>query len=140
MNRTIPAVVVLGVALAAITGCDSGPRPPAGIGQDPVTAAVYPNITVDGELQRFIKVDYDRIVYQAPTGERPIFVQVPARSQADNEFAIQYNFEFFSADGLKVGETGYKTAVFPSRRQQLLTGNAITSRATAWRLDVRSAR
>lgn len=140
MRTTLVLSMMAAAAAMTMSACDSGPRAPAGARPDPVTAGAYPNITVDGSLAKFIAVDYDSIVYQATTAERPMFVQVPARSQADNEYSIQYNFEFYSADKVKVGETGYKTITIPSRRQVQLTGNAITSRATLWRLDIRSAR
>ncbi|MBY0310550.1 MAG: hypothetical protein K2W85_00620 [Phycisphaerales bacterium] len=139
MKNALITLALSGIALG-FAGCDSGPRGPAGARPDPIVSAAYPNITVDGSLAKFIAVDYDAIVFQAPTTDRPLFVQVPARSQADNEYSVQYNFEFFSADRVKVGETGYKTITIPSRRQVQLTGNAITSKATLWRLDIRSAR
>lgn len=128
------------IAAGAAPGCDTGPRPPAGVVQDPIVQAQYPNITIDGALQRFLAVDYTQIVYRKPTETTPVFVQVPARSQADNEFAVQYNFEFFDESGRKVGQTGYKLETIPSRRQVFMTGNAITQEAVAWRLDIRSAR
>ncbi len=136
----MPLLVAGGLLVAGLAGCDTGPRPPAGAFQDPVLASNYPNVTVDPGLQKFLVVDYSLIVAQPATEQRPLFVQVPARSQADNEFAIQYNFEFYGSDNRKLGETGYKTAVIPSRRQIMLSGNAITEKAAAWRLDVRSAR
>ncbi len=138
--KNLLTMLALAGATIVCAGCDSGPRGPAGARPDPIVAAAYPNITVDGSLAKFIAVDYDSIVFQAPTADRPLFVQVPARSQADNEYTVQYNFEFFSADRVKVGETGYKTMTIPSRRQVQLTGNAITSKAVMWRLDIRSAR
>ncbi|MBA4028370.1 MAG: hypothetical protein C0475_04440 [Planctomyces sp.] len=128
------------LAAGAAPACDSGPRPPAGVVQDPIVQPQYPNITIDGALQRFLAVDYTQIVYRKPTETTPVFVQVPARSQADNEFAVQYNFEFFDETGRKVGQTGYKLETLPSRRQVFMTGNAITQAAVAWRLDIRSAR
>lgn len=137
MRMTFTTIVV---GLALLAGCDTGPRPPAGVGQEPVGVDQMPIATIDPALQKFLVIDYGRVVFSAPTAERGLFVQVPARSQADNEFAAQYNFEFFGADGVKVGETGFKTVVFPSRRSQLLSGQATTSNAVAWRLDIRSAR
>lgn len=130
------ALGLAGIGVAG-SGCDTGARPAAGVGQDPVA---YPNITTDGALQKFLKVDYTMIVFTPPAADRPLFVQVPVRNQADNEVALQYNFTFFAADGRQVGESGYRLAVLNGRRQEMLSANAITREATAWRLDIRSAR
>jgi uncharacterized protein YcfL len=127
-------------AFAVLSGCDTGPRPPAGVGQDPVLVAQYPNITIDGPLQKFVVCDYNLIVTQAPAADRTMFVQVPLRNQADNEIALQYNFTWYAADGRQVGQTNWMTLTLPSRRQGMATGNAIVREAVAWRLDVRSAR
>lgn len=131
-------LVVVVAASALSVACQSGVRPPYSASQD--DALPYPNITVDPGLQRFLVVDYPAIVEQPATVGRPLTIQVPLRSQADNEFDVQYNFEFFAADMTRVGETGWKRETLPSRRQKMLSGNAITPRATSWRLDVRLAR
>lgn len=122
-----------------MSACDSGPRPPAGVGQDPVAGA-YPRITIDGGLARFLVADYPAVVTRPATEDKPLWVQVPVRSQADNEFIIQYNFTWLDAQGVKVGESGWRTENMPSRRQMMLSANAMTKQAVEWRLDVRSAR
>ena len=136
MRSSSTCVLVSTLALA-LGGCNSA-RPPSSAHQDPVQP--YPNVTVDPSLEKYLAVDYGLIVAQPPTPDRPMFVQVPVRSQADNQFAIQYNFEFFGADNRRLGETGWKFDVLPARRQRMLTGNPITDKAVAWRLDIRSAR
>lgn len=136
--RTLSVALLSGLFAAA--GCDTGPRPPAGALQDPVLVGQYPNITLDGSLQKFLVVEYNAIVVQPPGPDRTLFLQVPLRNQADNEVAVQYEFVFFAQDGREVGRTNYMTAVLPSRRQVMLSGNAIVREAIAWRLDIRSAR
>lgn len=134
-----PAVLAAAGLVALAVGC-SGPRPPAGAVADPVMQTAYPAITVDGSIQNFVAVDYTKIIADQATEDRPLSVQVPLRSQADNEMTVQYQFTWFDGQGRQVGETGWRTATLPSRRQMQLQGNAITRSASQWRLDVRSAR
>lgn len=139
LRPVFAAAALVGAAVggAGLTGCDTGPRPAAGIGQD---QAPYPNVTVDPELQKFLKVDYSLINTRGPAPDMPLSVQVPVRNQADNQVALQYNFMFFAADGRQLSETGYRLMVLDSRRQGFAAGNAISRDAVAWRLDVRLAR
>ena len=133
-------LATLPLLLLGLAACDTGPRPTAGVMQDPVVAASQPDITIDPALQRFLVADYGRIVFKPASADSTLFVQVPVRSQSDTQFAIQYNFTFFAQDGRQVGETGYRLAVLDARRQIVLAGNAIVREAVAYRLDIRSAR
>lgn len=133
-------LAVLALTTAALgTGCNTGPRPPAAVGNDPISGN-YPKITIDGGLRQYFVAEYASIVVRQPSADRPLSVQVPGRSQADNEFIIQYNFTWFDAEGGKVGESGWRTENVPSRRQVMLSANAMMRSAVDWRLDVRSAR
>ena len=143
MTRNTPRLchlAALPFLLLPLAACDTGPRPTAGVLQDPVVAANQPNITIDAALQRFLVADYGLIVFKPASADSTLFVQVPVRSQSDTQFAIQYNFTFFAQDGRQVGETGYRLGVLDSRRQIMLSGNAIVREAVAYRLDIRSAR
>lgn len=130
----------LPLLLLGLAACDTGPRPTAGVLQDPVLAANQPDITIDAALQRFLVADYGRIVFKPASADSTLLVQVPVRSQSDTQFSIQYNFTFFAQDGRQVGETGYRLGVLDARRQIMLSGNAIVREAVAYRLDIRSAR
>ncbi len=133
-------LATLPLLLIGPAACDTGPRPTAGVLQDPVAAGQQPDVTIDPALQKFLVADYGRIVFQPATADSTLFVQVPVRSQSDTQFAIQYNFTFFAQDGRRVGETGYRLAVVDARRQIMLSGNAVVREAVAYRLDIRSAR
>ncbi|MGD9691139.1 MAG: DUF1425 domain-containing protein [Phycisphaerales bacterium] len=137
--RSIAAGCLLLGTLGGLAGCNTGTRPPAGVGGDPV-GPNYPRVTIDGPLQQYLVIDYPAVVARPPTESQPLAIQVPARSQADNEFSIQYNFTWFDANGIQVGESGWRTSVLPSRRQMMLSGNALSRNAVNWRLDIRSAR
>lgn len=140
LATTMLATTMLAATSLALSACDTGPRPTPGVLQEPVPSANQPNITIDGSLQKFLVADYGLIVFKPASADSTLFVQVPVRSQADNQFSIQYNFTFFAADGRQVGETGHRLAVLDSRRQIMLSSNAIVREAVAYRLDIRSAR
>lgn len=142
MTRSTARVLLLlliGLGLGP-AACDTGPRPPAGVGLDPVRASQYPAITIDGPLQKFVVADYDKLYANPPGPDRTLFIQVPLRNQADNDVALQYNVTWFATDGKVLGETGFQTVELPSRRQIVVSANATSREATGWRMDVRSAR
>ena len=131
------AVVVAGASFAGLSGCE-GTRGPASPGQDP--AVIYPAITCDPGLAKFIKVDTNRIVFDARTTERPMAVSVPCRNGADNDIFIQYEFRWFDGGGRDAGTSGWKFETIPAGQERLLAANALDSRAEKWRLEIRSAR
>jgi uncharacterized protein YcfL len=125
--------------LPALGGCDTT-RPPAAGLPDPVAGNLYPKITLDGNLQQFMAIDYTRVVVTQPTADTAIAVQVPARSQADNDMNIQFQYTWLDAAGRQVGLSGWRTVTLPNRRQQMLAANALTREAVDWQLDIRVAR
>lgn len=140
--RRATTLAACSAALLAMSACENqGPRPPAGAQPDVVAqGGAYPKITLDGSLAQYMVIDYTRIIVDAPGGTQALAVQTPARSQADNDMTIQYNYTWFDTAGHTVGETGWRTVTLPSRRQMMLSGTSTTAAAVDWRMDIRSAR
>ena len=142
MNIRHAARLSLAVSLAfctlPITGCEAPPRTPSSPGQDPVRA--YPAAVIEPALQKFVVIDYTRIIFDAASTEKPMAVTVPARSTADNPFFIQYEFRWFDQQGREQGTSGWKFETMEPGQERMLSANALDSRATAWRLEIRSAR
>lgn len=137
MQRTLTLVTLAGLTtLAALAGCDTV-RAPFSPPQDALPAEAYPAITLEPRLQSAFVVDATRIVVDPSTGDRPMAVQVPIRSLGDRMIKVQYEFQWFDAGGREVGRSGMRAEQFPARQQVNLKGNALTSQATGWRLEIR---
>jgi uncharacterized protein YcfL len=134
--KTVAAAVVTSLALFA-GGCQDTVKAPFTPGTDPLPAQFYPAITLEPALNGALVVDPSRIVSDLPTAETPLRVQVPLRSMADRMLKVQYEFQWFDAQGREVGRTGFKSEQFPARQQVMLSGNAMRSDAVGWRLEVR---
>ena len=133
------AILALTTAALVLTagGCQDTVKAPFTPGVDPLPTPYYPAITLEPALNGALVVDPSRIVTDLPTPETPLRVQVPLRSMADRMIKVQYEFQWFDAQGREVGRTGFKSEQFPARQQVMLTGNAMRSDATGWRLEVR---
>lgn len=114
-------------------------KPPFTPATDPLPAQYYPAITLEPALAGALVVDPGRIVTDNPTMTTPLSVQVPIRSMADRMIKVQYEFQWFDAQGREVGRSGFKQEQFPARQQVMLAGNALSSAATGWRLEIRRA-
>lgn len=140
--RTIALVATLsaGIASLGLHGCNSAP-PPYSPRQDPVSGNQYPKVVVESTLARWVVVDYPSITVDQPTNDRPLRVTVPVRSTAETtEMTIQYKYRWLDADGRPVGEADWRTTRISPRWQDRFVANSMTTKATDWRLEIRSAR
>jgi Protein of unknown function (DUF1425) len=134
------AVASVGVA-SSIVGCVSDPMraPPTGR-QDPFPGREYPRVAIEQPLNQYLVPDYDRIVVDSPSPDRPMRVQVPVRSQSDSSMYVQYQFQWYDAEGRHIRDSGWKSVNIDPRLQVQLAANALDSKSADWRLEVRSAR
>lgn len=141
-RRIFATVPVAAFASALVlSGCQQDQmKAPPGAQQDPFPGANYPRVAVEGQMQKWVAADYERVNVTDPTPDTPLRVDVPLRSLADLVMYAQYQFQWFDAQGRKVGESGWKAVTLEPRLQSILSANATTSKATDWRLEVRSAR
>jgi uncharacterized protein YcfL len=142
--RSRVSTAFIGVAVLIgpmLCGCQQDQmKGPPGAQQDPFPGANYPRVAVEGQMQKWVAADYERVIVTDPTPDSPLRVDVPLRSLADLEMYAQYQFQWFDAQGRKVGESGWKSVTLEPRLQSILSANATTSKATDWRLELRSAR
>jgi uncharacterized protein YcfL len=138
MNKLTLAGLI--TSLALVGGCADPVKAPYAARPDTIGAAAYPQIAIDASAEPYVGVTYQRIVVDAPTGDKPLAVRVPVRSIADVRFAIQYEWRWFDAQGREVGRSGTQFQNMDPRMEQQLAGNALTSSATNWRLEIRVTR
>lgn len=139
--RNIRAAAMVGAGmLSVLAGCQQDTvKAPYGGKADPLPAAQYPKITVEGALQPYIafdapKVSQDSGVLKVVTG---------ARLQSDKgvESNVQYRYIFLDAGGLPMrAQPDWRYVRMPSRQQVFFEGNALDAGASDWRLEVRMAR
>ncbi len=141
MTRCVRSACTAALFASALAfgACDPMHKTPGAV-RDPQPTAQYPFIAVEAPLQRYVGVDDSGIVVDPPTESRPLHVTVPLRSLADNQMTVQYEFTWFDADGRDLGHSGWQFLALEPRLQRRLSGNSLTSKATRWRLEVRSAR
>lgn len=128
------SVAVLGV----LGACSNAPL----AGQpDNVPHGSYPRIVVESPLNQFVGVDYQGIVVDPATTDRPLGITVPVRSlSTDRRMNVQYQFTWLDRDGRPIGQGGWRYIVMEPRSQDRFTGNAMDNRASDYRLEIRSAR
>jgi uncharacterized protein YcfL len=129
---------VLGAVLVGGAGCSNAPF----AGQpDNVPTGQYPRVVVEAPLNQFVGVDYNSVVVDQPTSDRPLAVTVPVRSLApERRMNVQYQFTWLDRDGRQVGQSGWRYIVMEPRTQDRFSANAMDTRATDYRLEIRSAR
>ena len=132
----IPAVLVVTI----LGACQPTPKAPPGGAQDPVSADRYPGVAVETPLQQFLVIDYNSTVVDRATPDKPMFVQIPARSSASTAMLVQYQYTWFDPGRRELGRTGWRMTSVDPGLQVMLGANAIDPAATQWRLEVRSAR
>lgn len=127
------------VMLGALSACQT--NTPYGAQPDNVAHGSYPRIVVEAPLNQFIGVDYNGIVVDQATPERPLAITVPVRSLApERRMNVQYQFTWLDADGRQIGQGGWRYIVMEPRSQERFMGNAMDNRASDYRLEIRSAR
>lgn len=132
---SVLAAVLLG---AIVSACESPSKPPRAGRSDPLMTENYPRIVAEQGLDKYL-------YFSAPTTIRtagqPLSVSVPVRLGRDDEFNVQYRFEFFDAAGQPLQtEPQWKYERLPARTQVFLEGAALDNTAQSWRLIVRPAR
>jgi hypothetical protein len=132
--RVLVISSLLGPAL--LTGCAATvqPPPPTGLA-DPYGPA--PQITVLDQLDRFVVVS-DAMMEPGP----PMDVTVMCRANTEQEsLYVQYRFIFLDDRGRRLErEPDWRFITMPARAPIEMRGNALDSRASDWRLEIRSAR
>jgi len=135
------AVICLTALLAgALAGC-KGPdtvKAPGTPRPDPLAGAQPKQIALSGLEE--VLVSGEPIV-EPSTAERPMRVNVPVRSVADERLAVQYQFIFHDERGRPLDTNfGWKYRVLEPRLATSLEGQALNRNAADWRLVIRSAR
>ncbi len=140
--RLVPVSLAIGIALGAtlsLASCKSSDKAPPGAMADPVLVENYPSVVALDGLQPYIGVS-------APVEDRtpgqPLSVQVPVRALTNGaELNVQYRFYWLSDKQVPVQEDGeWRYMRMPARAQVFMSGNALDTRATRWRLEIRPAR
>lgn len=143
MNRgwMVTGLVMVGVAAlgGACAGHDPMKAPPIGR-QDSFPGQDYPHVAIEQPLNQYLVADYERIVVDEASQDRPMRVQVPVRSTSDSSMYVQYQFSWYDAQHRFVRDSGWKSVNIDPRLQVQLAANALDSKCADWRLEVRSAR
>jgi uncharacterized protein YcfL len=124
----------------ALAGCDTV-RAPNSPRIDQLPTSQYPKVTIESrELADVLAVNPGAVTVTQGDASRPMDVSVGLRSLADNSMNVQYRFQWFDESGRMVEEEQFKQFLIPPRTEQRLRSNPMTTKATDWRLQVRSAR
>lgn len=140
--RVESLVLALSLAsgLSLLGGCDTV-RAPSGPKLDQLQASLYPKVSVeDPALAKVLAINPDKVMVEQGDSSRPMDVTVSLRSLADNAMNLQYKFQWFDAQGRQLEEDRWRDLRLPARIEEQVRSNPITTRASDWRLQVRSAR
>lgn len=126
---------VVGASLF-VTGCDTV-RAPGSATPDPLPNVAYPKIEAAEGLGEYLSYGDVKI-----TSQSPLTVQVPIRARTESEdLRVQYRFIFADQFGTVLNpDAAWTWRKLASRRQDFLSGNAMSSKATDWRLQIRPSR
>ncbi|GEM_PF-941833 len=132
-------LLMLGI-VPGLSGCDTV-RAPNSPRIDKVATNQYPKVTIEtAELASVVAVNPGAVTVTAGDDSRPMDVSVGLRSLADNSMHVQYRFQWFDASGRMVEEEQFKQTLLPPRTESRLRSNPMTTKASDWRLQVRTAR
>lgn len=143
MNSTntlsrIALLSFLSLATWLAAGCDTV-KAPASLSGDELPIGSYPRVSVLDGLEKAIVGSPAAIT--PSSAQTPMRVTVPVRSVVDQGLNIQYQFEFFDAQGRPLqNQTGQKFVHLQPRLQVFLEANALDTHAADWRLTIRAAR
>ncbi|GEM_PF-850649 len=129
----------IGTAVAAsffLSGCDTV-RAPGSATPDPLPNVAYPKIEAAEGLGEYLSYGDVKV-----TSQSPLTVQVPIRARTESEdLRVQYRFIFADQFGTVLNpDAAWTWRKLASRRQDFLSGNAMSSKATDWRLQIRPSR
>jgi len=138
---------VCGSVVFGLAGCRSDPTQPPGLAvSDPLPGGDYPNIALDTSLDRFIAVDAPIVTRgedagMTPTRDALLHVTTPVRAlTGGRDIRVQWRYSWFDGLGRRVGEPGdWRYTKLSGNQREELEGNAMDSRATNWRLEIRPA-
>lgn len=138
--RWVVTSVVAGAAVLSVGGCDTV-RAPNSPRIDQLPTSQYPKVTIESrELADVLAVNPGAVTVTPGDSSRPMDVSVGLRSLADNSMNVQYRFQWFDESGRMVEEEQFKQFLIPPRTEQRLRSNPMTTKASDWRLQVRSSR
>jgi uncharacterized protein YcfL len=137
----VPAVLLS----LLLTGCGKTISPNSAR-PDPLPGAYYPKIAIEGAFRDKIVTPVDRIVFtpgtEAAAGSAgtPASVAVPIRSLVRHEVWTQHRFLWFNAQGIQVGDTGWRRALLEPQIEQQFQATSATGEAQDWRMEIRFGR
>lgn len=134
ISLTLGGTIGAGLSL---TGCADTIRAPGSATPDPLPNVAYPKIEAAEGLGEYLSYGDVKI-----TSQKPLTVQVPIRPRTETEdLRVQYRFIFMDQFGVALNpDAAWTWRKLASRRQDFLSGNAMTSKATDWRLEIRPSR
>ncbi len=140
MNRTVLAwaiVAGVGVGFGACTPTPSPNTPPGSPGPDPLPG--YPQIVALDGLGPWLVAE-PTIIQHPPGGL--LRITQPIRSASERtHMRIQYRFIYLDAQGRPMrAPEEWRYMVIPALTQVFMDGNALSTEAVDWRLEIRSAR
>ena len=140
MNKAaMVAALVAGIALGlgACTPTPSPNTPPGSPSPDPLPG--YPQIVVMDGLGPWLVAE-PGIIEHPPGGL--LRITQPIRSASENtHIRVQYRFIYLDAQGRPMrAQEEWRYMVIPALTQVFMDGNALSSEAVDWRLEIRSAR
>jgi len=138
--RILAVASALAIASLPHAGCKQQRVAPAGAERDPLPVELYPDIVVDAALQGVIVSDVDRIVWRAGSAGQPARLAVPIRSLSDYDVHTQYRILWYDQSGVEIGATQWRFTTLAPQVEQQFQGNSTSSRAQAWRMEIRYAR
>ncbi len=137
-RAAVISLVLTGGVTASLplTGCDTV-RAPGSATPDPLPNVAYPKIEAAEGLGEYLSYGDVKV-----TSQKPLTVQVPIRPRTESEdLRVQYRFIFLDQFGVALNpDAAWTWRKLASRRQDFLSGNAMTSKATDWRLEIRPSR
>jgi uncharacterized protein YcfL len=133
------AAASVATSLLFCSACDKVKAPPMAM-QDPLPSPEYPQVVLEVGIEKALVVDYGQIAESAATASSPLTVATPVRSKTDLEMRIQYEYVWYDDRKVEIGRSGPRFQILEPRRQVQLQANALTARATGWRLEIRAAR
>lgn len=139
MNRSPSLMFALFFVATTVTliGCDTVKAPPSGR-MDKLSADQYPRgVVLEGFDEELV---FGKSIVDPTTDDRPMRVTQAVRNISKRVLNIQYQFQFFDAQGrpLKTNQ-GWKFLNLAVRDEHFLEGAALDTNAVDWRLVVRPA-
>lgn len=122
----------------ALTGCAKKDVSPYVGQQDPVAS---PNnnpriVTSSGDLMQSLGFDQPIVLRR----DDLLTVSVPTRNLSSERYLLDYRFVWYDKDGMELRPAmGWREVVIEPRDQKRIAANAIDSRATDWKIQLRWA-